>query len=196
MLRLAALLTLAVFAPALATDGVFISAELTLFGNGVVPCTSRVHTAIMASLPDAVPGVVVVGIRLTDPKVRGPQRAPNSVPAAVPGAAPAAAGAPNSGTHSSVTNPSGPCPSSPRQVHQTNWQQARRCRRTNASQAEVASQARTGLYVGPVTQQPLRRKRECAGSQGCRRLLARGAACQDAEPGLLMSRSLCLTFLP
>ena len=152
MLRLAALLTLAVFAPALALDGVFISAELTLFGNGVVPCTSHVHTAIMASLPDALPGVVVVGISLTDPKVRGPQRAPNSVPAGVPGAAPAAAGAPNSGTHPSVINPSGPCPSIPTQVHQTNWQQARRCGRTNASQAEVASQARMGLYPLAATE--------------------------------------------
>lgn len=175
MLRLAALLTLAVFAPALATDGVFISAELTLFGNGVVPCTSSVHTAIMASLPDALPGVVVVGIRLTDPKVRGPQRAPNSIPAAVPDAAPAAAGDPDSGTHSSGTDLSGPRPSSPRQVHQTNRQQARRCRRTVAGQAEVASQARTGLYVvGPVAQQPLRRKRGCVGFRWCRRLLAPG----------------------
>lgn len=86
MLRLLALL--AVVAAGAASDGATVSADLTVFGTGTVPCTHRVHAAVMAAVPDALPGILVVGIRLMDPRVTVPQ--PVSA-AALPALHPAAA---------------------------------------------------------------------------------------------------------
>ena len=71
VLRLLALLALV--AAGAASDDATVSADLTIFGTGTVPCTQRVHAVVMAAVPDALPGILVVGIRLTDPKVRVPQ---------------------------------------------------------------------------------------------------------------------------
>ena len=110
MLRLLALL--AVVAVGAASNGATVSADLTVFGTGTVPCTNRVHEAVMAAVPDALPGVLVVGIRLMDPKVTVPRlfgvaALPAVQPAAAPSAAYAPAPAPQQGAFQSVTTPYG-----------------------------------------------------------------------------------------
>ena len=93
MLRLLALL--AVVAVGAASGGAMVSADLTLFGTGTVPCTNRVHAAVMAAVPDALPGILVVGIGSMDPKVTVPQLvSAAALPAVQPAAAPSAAHVP------------------------------------------------------------------------------------------------------
>lgn len=96
MLRLLALL--AVVAVGAASNGATVSADLTIFGTGTVPCTNRVHAAVMAAVPDALPGVLVVGIRLMDPNVTVPQLVGVAgLPAVQRAAAPSAAHVPAPG---------------------------------------------------------------------------------------------------